>query len=589
MVIPMIQSSSRSEIRSEAHSKTRSIAPLLLAGAHLVVVTLLCAPALVPAPAAAQAAPDATLFVTADRCMGCHNGLVTPAGLDVSMGADWRPSMMANSARDPYWQAAVRRETLAHPQVAAAIQDECSACHMPMMRYQAKAAGGQGRVFDNLPAPLLGVAAATPAALLAADGVSCTLCHQVRADGLGEESSFVAGFVIDTTHPLSAGMATGTAPDTPGRPPRELFGPFSVDAARAEIMRSSSGFSPTRADHIQSSELCATCHTLYTHARGPGGEVVGELPEQVPYLEWRHSAYPETKSCQACHMPVVEGEMAITGVLGVPRTHVSRHVFRGGNFLLPRIFNAERAALAVTALPQELDTASRRTVEHLESAAARVLIEHTAVSAGRLTADVAVASLAGHKLPTAYPSRRAWLHLVVRDVGGAVVFESGALDEQGRIAGNDNDLDPARYEPHYEAIDSAEQVQVYEAIMADADGAVTTGLIAAVRFVKDNRLLPDGFDKGTAEDDVAVRGEAFGDEDFVAGGDRVRYGVDLGGARGPFNVQAELWYQPIGYRWAHNLAEEQAPEIDRFVTLYDRMAGGSATVLARAATEVAAE
>jgi len=538
-----------------------------------------------PTAALGQGRPSAALFVTADRCMGCHNGLVTPTGEDISMGTDWRVSMMANSARDPYWQASVRRETLAHPEVAAAIQDECSACHMPMMRFEAKSAGGQGQVFAYLPV----ARAATPMALLAADGVSCALCHQIRADRLGEDSSFVAGFAIDTTNPLAPAVALGRAPGPPGQPPRELFGPFTVDAARAEIMRSSSGFTPTRADHVQSSELCATCHTLYTHARGPGGTVVGELPEQVPYLEWRHSSYRESRSCQSCHMPVADGEMPITGVLGVPRTHVSRHVFRGGNFLMQRIFNTERAALGVTAPPQELDTGARRTLEHLETAAARLRIESASVAGGRLVADVAVESLAGHKLPTAYPSRRAWLHLVVRDAAGAVVFESGALDEAGRIAGNDNDADPTRYEPHYAAIDAAEKVQIYEAIMEDSEGAVTTGLIAAVRFVKDNRLLPDGFDKGTAEDDVAVRGEAFDDDDFVAGGDRVRYAVDLGGARGPFNVQAELWYQPVAYRWAHNLAEEQAPEIDRFVAFYDRAAAASATVLARAATEAAAD
>jgi hypothetical protein len=33
----------------------------------------------------------------------------------------------------------------------------------------------------------------------------------------------------------------------------------------------------------------------------------------------------------------------------------------------------------------------------------------------------------------------------------------------------------------------------------------------------------------------------------------VRYSVALGAAQGPFTVQAELWYQPIGYRWANNL------------------------------------
>jgi len=54
----------------------------------------------------------------------------------------WRSSMMANAARDPYWQAAIRREALVHPMVADAIQNECGACHMPMHRFQANAEAG---------------------------------------------------------------------------------------------------------------------------------------------------------------------------------------------------------------------------------------------------------------------------------------------------------------------------------------------------------------------------------------------------------------------------------------------------------------
>src|SRR5688572_24917338 len=56
-----------------------------------------------------------SLFQTGDGCMACHNGLVTPSGEDVSIGFDWRASMMANSSRDPYWQASVRREIMDHP------------------------------------------------------------------------------------------------------------------------------------------------------------------------------------------------------------------------------------------------------------------------------------------------------------------------------------------------------------------------------------------------------------------------------------------------------------------------------------------
>ena len=56
------------------------------------------------------------LFETSDRCLACHNGLTTPAGKDVSIGSNWQASMMANASRDPYWQAAVRRETMDHPE-----------------------------------------------------------------------------------------------------------------------------------------------------------------------------------------------------------------------------------------------------------------------------------------------------------------------------------------------------------------------------------------------------------------------------------------------------------------------------------------
>ena len=65
----------------------------------------------VTAPAAAD-----DLFKTADRCIACHKGITASDGTDVSIGYDWRASMMANSARDPYWHAAVRREITDFPE-----------------------------------------------------------------------------------------------------------------------------------------------------------------------------------------------------------------------------------------------------------------------------------------------------------------------------------------------------------------------------------------------------------------------------------------------------------------------------------------
>jgi hypothetical protein len=279
---------------------------------------------------------------------------------------------------------------------------------------------------------------------------------------------------------------------------------------------------------------------------------------------------------------VVEEDVPIAKVLGKPRKGFSRHVFVGSNFFMQRMLNRYRGDLSVAALDTELSAAADRTVAHLETQSARVAIDRIEAREGRLEAEVSIENLGGHKLPTAYPSRRVWLHVTVRDAGGRIVFESGKLDPRGAIEGNDNDADPARFEPHYTEITSGDQVQIYESIMADSVGSVTTALLSGVRYLKDNRLLPHGFDKRTAEKDIAVQGGALEDADFTGGGDRVRYSVPVGDARGPFRIEAELWYQPISYRWAHNLKPYDAAETRRFTGYYESMSQASGVILGKA-------
>jgi hypothetical protein len=510
----------------------------------------------------AQTPKYGTHFETSDRCVACHNGLTTATGEDISIGVHWRTSMMANSGRDPYWMASVRRETIDHQNATISIEDECTICHMPMMRYEAKLAARNGEAFAHLPPDPEQLADR-----LADDGVSCTVCHQIASANLGAPESFVGGFLIDEKA-------------RPGE--RPVYGPFEINKGNATIMHSSSAFRPAEGKHIRSSELCATCHTLMTKALDAQGAVIGELPEQVPYQEWLHSDYRTTKSCQSCHMPVVTEQARITSVFGEPRDGFARHTFVGGNFFMQRMLNRFRNDLSVAAQPQEMDAAALRTIAHLQSEAATVQVQDVAVRNGRLEAVVSVENLGGHKLPTAYPSRRAWLHVTVRDRSGRAVFESGALNANGSIHGNDNDEDAGRFEPHHADITRADEVQIYESVMAGADGRVTTGLLTALRFVKDNRLLPRGFDKRTADKDIAVHGDAESDPDFAGGGDRVRYLVSVNDAPGPFTVDAELWYQPIAYRWAMNLAPYDAPEPRRFIGYYNAMADGSGVRLAHA-------
>ena len=202
---------------------------------------------------------------------------------------------------------------------------------------------------------------------------------------------------------------------------------------------------------------------------------------------------------------------------------------------------------------------------------------------GTLAFDVVVTNLTGHKFPTGFPSRRAWLHVTVRDADGRAVFESGAVTAAGSIAGNDSDAAATTFEPHHEAITTPDAVQIYESIMGTPSGAPTTGLLQATRYLKDNRLLPRGFDKATAAPEIAVVGGAAADTDFTGHGDRVRYRLPVSG---PATIDVELRYQPIGFRWARNLAGYDAPEPKRFVGYYDDMAAVSSVVVARSSRGV---
>jgi hypothetical protein len=539
-------------------------------GRNTIGFIFVAALALAPSRAGTAAPP---LFATSDRCLACHNGITTSLGEDVSIGFAWRASIMANAARDPYWQAAVRREIADHPDASAAIQDECAACHMPMARFQARAAGRKGEIFSQLGGgPHKG--SADPFAF---DGVSCALCHQLQNGGPGLEHN--GEFRIDTTRPSGE---------------RLVLGPYDIPAPRARVMHSATGFSPVRASNVEASELCSTCHTLYTTVleTGAGGtKEVGRFPEQVPYLEWRASAYAREKNCQACHMTFTAEPTPASSVLGEPRPRFARHGFQGANFFMLAVLERFRAELDVAALPQELSLSRQRTLDLLQTSAATVSIARAEIRGGRLEAEVVVTNSSGHKLPTAYPSRRAWLRFVLEDGAGRELFASGELRADGSIQGNDNDADALAFEPHHRVIDSPEQVQIYEPILADARGHVTTALLSATRYAKDNRLLPRGFDKATAGADYAVYGDARDDPDFQGGGDRVVYRPLLpAGATGPFRIEVELRYQPIGFRWAHNLTRyASAAEPARFVRYYEAMSAASATTLASASASVAAE
>jgi hypothetical protein len=281
-------------------------------------------------------------------------------------------------------------------------------------------------------------------------------------------------------------------------------------------------------------------------------------------------------------MPRASGPVRISSVLGSDRDGLSRHAFVGGNAFMLRLLNRYRDFLDVAAPPQELESTARRTERQLQEDTANVALSTPHVVGSRLEFDVIVANLTGHKFPTGYPSRRAWLHVTVEDSNGRTLFESGAVSDDASIRGNDADGDPSAFEAHYDVIERQDQVQIYESVLGDVSSRPTTGLLSAVRYLKDNRLLPRGFDKTTADPQIAVVGGAASDGSFRGGSDTVTYKIDVPPDIRIARVAVALLYQPIGYRWAHNLGAYSSSETSRFVQFFTSMPQAASVAVATA-------
>lgn len=535
----------------------------VLVGLLLVGLIAACAamPSATETPASTTAPRSRALteFTTPDfagsgNCAICHTALTDADGKDISIDTHWRSSMMANASTDPLWQAKVSTEVVRASHLQAVIEETCARCHMPMAYTEA--------VAQTTSTAISGEGFINPEHTLhnaAMDGVSCTLCHQIQPGNLGTEESFSGHFEIDTSS------------DPPNR---VAFGQFDDPVGR--VMESFIGFKPVGSPHVDDAALCATCHTLFTPYLDSEGNIAGMFPEQTPYLEWRHSDYSDaarTTPCQSCHMPETADPALIAnrprhGQLP-EREPFHQHHFVGGNVTMLKILKANARALGVTATDTQLQATIERATQQLEEATATLTVAGVQVSGDTLAIDLKIEMRAGHKFPSGFPTRRAWLHVTVKDASGELVFESGAPQADGSIAGNNADADPQAYEPHYDVITSEDQVQIYESMMQNTDGEVTYTLLRAASYIKDNRILPRGFDKNTADAVIAPDTRAMKDENFVGGSDQITYQIDVAGHTGPFEITVELLYQSLSYQSIQDIRRTATPSVTEFVSYYN--------------------
>ncbi len=485
---------------------------------------------------------NSSMFTTSGNCATCHTGsgtVLTQNGVDISPVTHWRSTMMANASKDPLWQAVVSEETHRFPGMKDEIESICTKCHAPMGNTQAKK--------DGLTTYTLAQMRSDP---LGKDGVSCTTCHQIDPQNLGSQSSYNGGYKIDTT--------------------RIIYGPYQNPFAQPMI--NFVNFNTQYSPHVNNSELCATCHTLYTPYFDDNNQMAGYFSEQTPYIEWKNSNFEaDGTECQTCHMPSIQDSMDISTI---PAFHTAKHSpyykheFAGGNKMMLTMLKNNIDSLGVTASAELFDSTIGRIDANFYNKTALLDID---VIPGSDSIDIKVltTNLTGHKLPTGIPFRRMWIHLKVMNSNSEIIFESGKWGSDGEVIGHDTP-----FEPHYDIIRAQDQIQIYEGVFIDVNGQVTQTLLRAAEYVKDNRLPPAGFTTShISYDSVKITG-INGDENFNklanvegTGSDIVTYRIDPL-TNGELTITAELCYQTMKPAAIQNLASVGSPESIKFLDMW---------------------
>jgi hypothetical protein len=256
------------------------------------------------------------------------------------------------------------------------------------------------------------------------------------------------------------------------------------------------------------------------------------------------------------------------------RDGVRGHAFVGGNAVMLDMLRENAEALGVAAPPATLQRLADATRAQLAHRTADLDVEALARDGDELTFDVRVTNLTGHKFPSGYPARRAWLNVQVRE-GRTILFESGAFDEEGRLVGFESEVGL----PHHDVVSAPDQVVVYEMVAEDLHGRATTALDEMAARTKDTRLLPAGWSAdGPHATETAPLG-VEGDDDFGAGGDVVTFRVSLAEhARSQLVVVARVYYQPIPPHWVDALRGSETEAAAWFVEAYERLAPAPETV-----------
>ena len=385
--------------------------------------------------------PDPTgydyLVVSRFNCINCHNfdnddnpeQIVPPYN-------NWKGSMMAQSARDPVFHAAL---TIAN-------QDSndggvtCIRCHMPGGFVNARHMPSDGSALNGDDF----------------DGVSCDVCHRMvdhtySIENPIEDIDILADLADNGDLPTQLELGNGSYIIDPTASRRGPLDDVITNMHGVDIL-----VSPFHSE----AAFCGSCHDVSNPALSkqddgtylpnamdaphPTMNKYDMMPEQRTYSEWLNSsfateegvAFPDGRftdnnggatvgSCQDCHMPKTDGGICVFWELEDvgTRENTAEHSFIGSNsWVLGAVHN----------LYDPTETGLSDEVIALHSQRTELMMQKATdmdLSVNGSSLNVRITNWSGHSVPTGYPEgRRMWLNVRFLDEIGEVVHEHGHYD-----------------------------------------------------------------------------------------------------------------------------------------------------------------
>ncbi len=417
--------------------------------------------ALPSAAAGAPTEPETLVnpLVQTAACELCHtyvNPVVQAEEPPYAPFRTWQGSMMANSARDPVFWAALSVASDDSP----GDTELCVRCHAPRAFLD-----GNGGVtsIDELTSDEI-------------QGIECELCHRAMEDPgtpAGNAQYRIDDVVVGTNVPRRGPWDYTDGNDEP--PHSWIADPY-----------------------LGTSRLCGTCHDVTTSAErvdDDGNGLGVPFNEQRTYGEWLRSDYavpgPGFRSCQDCHMPAVE-DMAGCAAHVNSQSHPvggRRHDLVGANRFMVELIRGEYGSMGSNSVADLFyNTTIERMDEFLATSATLELSapDQIDLAEGIAALGVRVINESGHKLPSGYSEGRiAWLE-VTAEYAGQPVYSSGRWEAAT-------------------GIEADAQLRTYEAVAEDfADGA-QFHLLRNNHWLVDTRIPPRGLVPDLETDPVGDR------------------------------------------------------------------------------------